>query len=227
MKKYFLLFFFAVSLFSYAPGQEEKYERAKLWQTEIDALAEIDRRQTPPKDAVLFVGSSSIRRWDNLRNDFSGFNVINRGFGGSHLEDVNFYFDRVVVPFQAKKIFLYAGENDINDGKTPERVLADFRKFVALVRKKSLQSKVFFISLKPSPSRWNLREQFQKTNALVKAECEKSKNTKFIDVWAAMLNEKGEPKTEIFIEDKLHMNQKGYDIWRAVLVKYLKWTQKK
>lgn len=222
MRKYFLLFVFVLSLFSHAQAQAEKYERANLWQAEIDALAEIDRRQTPPKDAVLFVGSSSMRKWDNLRNDFPGFNVINRGFGGSHLEDVNYYFDRVVAPFQAKIIFLYAGENDINDGKTPERVLEDFKKFTALAHEKSPRSKLFFISLKPSPSRWQLRDKFQQTNALIKAECEKSNRAKFIDVWAAMLNEQGEPKTEIFVEDKLHMNQKGYDLWRGVLTKYLK-----
>lgn len=219
MKKTLLLTFLLL-LFGAAAAQT--YDRANLWQTEIDALTEIDRRQTPPKEAILFVGSSSIRKWDNLRNDFPRANVLNRGFGVSHLEDVNHYFDQTVTPSEPKIIFLYAGENDITAGKTPERVLEDFKRFVTLARGKTPKSKIYFISLKPSPSRWDLREKFQRTNALIKAECEKDKRTKFVDIWAAMLDEKGLPKAEIFIEDNLHMNQKGYDIWRNILAKYVK-----
>jgi lysophospholipase L1-like esterase len=212
--------FFALLVFA-SIVSAQTYDRAKLWQAEIDALVEIDRRQTPPKNAVLFVGSSSIRKWDNLRRDFAGVNVMNRGFGGSHIEDVNYYFDQLVTPFQAKKIFFYAGENDITAGKTPETVAADFAKFAALVREKSPRSKLYFISLKPSPSRCELRDKFQRTNALIKAECEKS-GVKYIDVWTPMLGANGEPKPEIFVEDNLHLNQRGYDIWREILVKYLK-----
>lgn len=221
MKKHFFLLLVALVCFSFAVSAQ-KYERADLWQKEIDAFAEIDRRQTPPADAILFVGSSSMRKWDSLRRDFPRANVINRGFGGSHIEDVNFYFDQIVAPFQPRKIFLYAGENDITAGKSPERVLEDFKKFAALVAEKSPRSKIYFISLKPSPSRWNLREKFQQTNALIKAEIEKMKRAAFIDVWSAMLDARGEPKAEIFIEDRLHLNQKGYDIWREVLAKYVK-----
>lgn len=221
MKRFLLIFSLSILLCA-SFSNAQTYKRANLWQSEIDAFAEIDRRQTPPSPAILFVGSSSIRKWDNLRRDFPRYNVVNRGFGGSHIEDVNHYFDQLVTPFQAKKIFFYAGENDITDSKTPEQVLEDFRMFMALVREKSPQSKIFFISLKPSPSRWALRDKMQRANTLIKAECEKNKNSRFIDVWTPMLDAQGEPKAEIFIADKLHMNEKGYAIWRAVLTKYLK-----
>jgi lysophospholipase L1-like esterase len=221
MKKHILLTFFAMLLL-WLSSAAQNYERASLWQKEIDAFAEIDRRQTPPPNAVLFVGSSSVRKWDSLRQDFPSANVVNRGFGGSHLEDVNFYFDRIVAPYKAKKIFLYAGENDLTAGKTPERVLEDFRKFAALARAKSPASKLYFISLKPSPSRWHLREKFRQLNDSIETEIKSIKNAAFIDVWTPMLGADGEPPPEYFIADRLHMNQKGYNVWRAVLAKYLK-----
>lgn len=200
----------------------QTYDRAKIWDAEINSLTEIDQKQTPPANAVLFVGSSSMRLWKNLRTSFPNLNVINRGFGGSRLEDVNFYFDRIVAPYNPKTIVLYAGENDVNDGIAPEKVLADFQKFSSLVRAKFPKVKLLYVSLKPSPSRWKLAVNFRKTNELIKAEIAKDKRAKFVDVWSAMLNEKGEPKQEIFVEDKLHMNEKGYAIWRDILVKELK-----
>lgn len=200
----------------------QTYDRTKIWDAEINSLTEIDQKQTPPKDAVLFVGSSSMRLWKNLRTSFPYLNVINRGFGGSRLEDVNFYFDRIVAPYNPKTIVLYAGENDVNDGVAPEKVLADFQKFSQMVRAKFPRAKLLYVSLKPSPSRWNLADNFRKTNELIKVEIAKDKRAKFIDVWSAMLNEKGEPKDELFVADKLHMNEKGYAIWRDILAKQLK-----
>jgi lysophospholipase L1-like esterase len=217
-----LLLTLALALTFAGGASAQAYDRVELWHKEIDLIAEVDRRQTPPRDPVLFVGSSSIRKWDGLRQDFPRRAVVNRGFGGSHIEDVNYYFDRLVTPFQPKMIFLYAGENDVTAGKTPERVHADFVKFVSLARQKSPKSKIFFISLKPSPARWELREKFAETNRLIRTECEKGRNLTFVDVWPAMLGADGTPKAEIFISDRLHMNQKGYDLWRETLKKYLK-----
>jgi len=220
MKKIFCSIIFTLALTIFVSAQS--YERAKIWDAEINSLTEIDLKQTPPKDAVLFVGSSSMRLWKNLRTSFPNLNVINRGFGGSRLEDVNFYFDRIVAPYNPKTIVLYAGENDVNDGIAPEKVLADFQKFSSLVRAKFPKAKLLYVSLKPSPSRWKLADNFRKTNELIKAEIAKDNRAKFIDVWSAMLNEKGEPKAEIFVEDKLHLNEKGYAIWHDILKKELK-----
>lgn len=204
------------------PAFAQVYDRAKIWDGEINAFGEIDRKQTPPENAVLFVGSSSMRLWTNLRTDFPNLRVINRGFGGSRIEDSVHYFDRIVAPYKAKAIVLYAGENDINDGLAPEKVAADFVAFAKLVREKSPKSKLYFVSLKPSPSRWALRDKMMKTNELIRGEIAKMKNAAFVDVWTAMLGPNGEPKPEIFRADKLHMTEAGYEIWRGILAKFLK-----
>lgn len=217
-----LIFLIIFALFFTFVVSAQTYDRAKIWDAEINSLTEIDLKQTPPKDAVLFVGSSSIRSWKNLRRDFPQLNLINRGFGGSRLEDVNFYFDRIVAPYNPKTIVLYAGENDVNDGIAPEKVLADFQQFSKMVRARFPKAKLIYVSLKPSPTRWKLADKMRQTNEIVKAEIAKDKRAEFVDVWTAMLNEKGEPKPEIFVEDKLHLNEKGYAIWREVLAKYLK-----
>ena len=221
MKRNLLSLIISATIFA-AFVQAQTYDRAKLWDNEINAFAEIDRKQTPPENAVLFVGSSSIRMWENLRQSFPNLKVINRGFGGSRLEDVNFYFDRIVAPYKPKTIVLYAGENDVNDGIAPEKIAADFRKFAEMVHTNLPKTKIFYISLKPSPSRWNLADQFRKTNELIKAQTEKDKQLQFVDVFNSMLDAKGEPKSEIFLEDNLHMNEKGYAIWKKVLENYLK-----
>lgn len=221
MKKSCFSIIFALFIFTFCISAQT-YDRAKIWDEEIDSISDFDLKQTPPKDAVLFVGSSSMRLWKNLRMSFPDLNVINRGFGGSRLEDVNFYFDRIVAPYNPKTIVLYAGENDVNDGIAPEKVLADFQKFSQMVRAKFPKARLLYVSLKPSPSRWKLADNFRKTNELIKTEIAKDKRAKFVDVWSAMLNEKGEPKAEIFVEDKLHLNEKGYAIWREVLAKELK-----
>lgn len=197
------------------------YDRQQLWDKEINAFAEIDRNQPPPADAVLFVGSSSIRMWTNLRSNFPRMKVINRGFGGSRLEDVNHYFDKIVTPYKPKIIVLYAGENDVHEGIAPEKVLEQYRNFAAMVSQKLPKTTVLYISIKPSPSRWQMADKIRRTNALIKAESEKDYRTQFVDVFSPMLNEKGEPKAEIFLADRLHLNEKGYAIWRRILQRYL------
>lgn len=211
-----LISFFSVISFA------QTYERAKIWDKEIDSISDFDKRQTPPEKAVLFVGSSSIRLWTNLRRDFPKINVINRGFGGSRIEDTNYYFDRIVAPYNPRIIVFYAGENDVNDGLAPEKVADDYKKFSQLVRQKFPKVKIVYISLKSSPSRWKLADKFRQTNNLIKAEIAKDKRAVFIDVFKAMLNEKGEPRPELFVADMLHMNEKGYEIWRGLLEKHIR-----
>jgi lysophospholipase L1-like esterase len=220
MKKLLLTILALIVLSSAVSAQS--YQHAKLWDAEINSLTEIDQKQTAPKDAVLFVGSSSIRLWRSLRKDLPDINFINRGFGGSYLADVNYYFEHIITPYKPKQIVLYAGENDINDGKTPENVLADFKAFVSLVRKNFPKTKIYYISLKPSPSRWHLVDKFRETNNLIKTEITKDKNINYVDVFNAMLNDKGEPQPELYVEDKLHLNEKGYAIWGNILKKGLR-----
>lgn len=207
---------------SFSPAAQESYTRANLWEKEIATFAAADKKEFPKTGGVLFVGSSSIRGWRTVKDDFPNFPVINRGFGGSHLEDANHYFAEIVLPYKPKLIVLYSGENDITAGKTVEHVVADYKSFVNLVRERLPKSRLIFISLKPSPARWEQRDKFQRANSLIKAETEKDKRQMFVDVCQPMLNERGEPKSEIFLGDKLHMNAEGYKIWREVLTPYIK-----
>src|SRR5688500_1202199 len=146
MKKLIASFLLTIFLFA-AHSNGQTYDREKIWEKEIGAFAEIDRKQTPPENAVLFVGSSSVRLWENLRQSFPRLKVINRGFGGSRLEDVNHYFDKIVLPYKPKTIVLYAGENDVNDGIAPETVAENYRKFSKMVQAKLPKTKIFYVSL--------------------------------------------------------------------------------
>lgn len=200
----------------------QTYDRAKMWETEINRFAEIDRAQTPPDDAILFVGSSSIRLWQSLRSDFPNFKVINRGFGGSQFEDVNHYFDKIVTPYKPRKIVLYVGENDIDGKQTAENILEDFKTFVALRDKNLPNTPLVFITLKPSILRWQMWSEMNKANELIKAEIKKHKRIEFADLASKMLGADGKPLPDIYVADNLHMNAKGYKIWKENLLPFLK-----
>ena len=203
-------------------GYAQEYTRAKLWETEIKAFAETDLRQTPPRYAVLFVGSSSFYRWRTIREDFPQTDLINRGFGGSRLEDVNYYAPQIVVPYKPKIIVLYAGENDIAEGKTAADVLAEVKRFIVIVKKSLPRTRVLFVSIKPSPLRWAFWPEMRRANELIRNELSREKKVKFVDVTAAMLDKSGAPKSGIYDSDTLHLNGKGYAIWRDILTPLLK-----
>ena len=133
-------------------AQTSTYTREKEWEKEVNALVEIDRRQTPPANAVLFVGSSSIRMWHSLREDFPGVNVINRGFGGSHLEDLVFFAPKIVFPYRPKRIVVYSGENDIEAGQSAENVLADLKAFLLALTDPCVKSRACLAQWIPTPS---------------------------------------------------------------------------
>lgn len=221
LKEFALLLVLLLSL-QIIPFAQNDYKRAHLWEKEIKAFGDVDKKDFPGKNAVLFVGSSSIRGWRTVDQDFPDLRIINRGFGGSHLEDVNFYAEQIVFPYKPKLIVLYAGENDLVAGKSIERVFSDFNKFVSLVRQKTPKTRIIFISLKPSPSRWEFALKFKELNGLIKAETEKDKRLLYVDVWSPMLDADGSPKKDIFLADNLHMNAKGYKIWRETLYPHIK-----
>jgi lysophospholipase L1-like esterase len=217
LKKIVLLFVLLTSLQIIVFSQND-YRRMHLWEKEINAFLELDKKDFPKKNGVLFVGSSSIRGWRTLGDDFPDLRTINRGFGGSHLEDVNFYAEQIVLPYKPKLIILYAGENDLASGKSIEQVFNDIKRFVSIVHQKLSKTRLIFVSLKPSPSRWELTPKFKELNGLIKTETEKDKRLLFVDVWSPMLDADGQPKKDIFLGDKLHMNAKGYKIWHEMLL---------
>ena len=187
------------------------------WQKEIKAIEARYAEKAAPKAPIVFIGSSSIRRWETLAADFPGKPVLNHGFGGSEVFDSVNFAHRLVFPFQPKQIVMYAGGNDLNAGKTPERVFADFQAFVAKVHAELPKTKICYISTAPNPKRWAQIKEVRAANALIQAFCAKDERLQYLDVHPVMLAPNGEPKPDIFVEDQLHMNAKGYELWKGVV----------
>ena len=196
---------------------------AQPFAADIAAFKKQDSISFPPKDAILFVGSSSFTKWKDVQNYFPGYTIINRGFGGSVLNDVIRYENDIIFPYQPKQIVIYCGENDVafSDTVTGKIVLERFKKLFDDIRMQFPKTTVTFISLKPSPLRWQMKERIIETNALIKKYLKKKKNTSFINIWNSMLTAAGTPMPDIFIEDRLHMNAKGYAIWQPIIQKKL------
>jgi len=187
------------------------------WEGDIARFQALDTQQPPPRGAVLFVGSSSIRFWDSLATDFPGQKVINRGFGGSEVRDSTWYADRIVIPYAPRLIVFYAGDNDLNAGRTPQQVRDDFVAFVTRVRRDLPDTRIAYISIKPSPSRAQLLPQIAEANGLIREAGKRFSNVDFLDVYTPMLGPDGQPRPELFREDMLHMTPAGYAIWRQVV----------
>ena len=187
------------------------------WEQAIKAFEASDKTNRPPKNAILFVGSSSIRMWKSVEQDFSEYKVINRGFGGSQISDSVRYAERIVLPYKPKAIIFYAGDNDLAAGKTPGQVFDDFKRFVYKVHWAQPKVKIYFVSVKPSPSRWKYQPQVVEVNRLIKEYCTHEKNLRYIDVYTAMIGADGKPRQELFAKDNLHMNEKGYALWTSLI----------
>ena len=192
---------------------EGKYEG------EIKAFEAADRKQPPPKDAVLFIGSSTFRIWKTMPKDFEGITLINRGFGGSQIDDSTRYADRIVIPYHPRRIVMYAGDNDLAARKTPQQVLAEFQEFVKKVRSALPDVPISYISIKPSIARWNLIDQIREANHLIEEYAKSEKNIDFIDTFPVMLGPDGKPRKELFRADGLHMDAAGYALWIPIIRK--------
>jgi lysophospholipase L1-like esterase len=184
---------------------------------EILAFEASDRTNPPPRRGILFIGSSSIRLWKTLIQDFPNRPVINRGFGGSQITDSIRYADRIVFPYKPKQIVMYAGTNDINAKKTPEQVLADFRAFVDKVHARLPRTRIAFISIAPNPARWAQVDQVRRANQMVADFVKTDPRLTYIDAFSQMLGADGRPLPDIYVADRLHMNAKGYEIWKGIV----------
>lgn len=191
--------------------------KADQWEPEIRKFEEADRGKMPPKNGIVFVGSSSIRLWKNLEAAFPGIPSINRGFGGSELSDSVTYARRIITPYSPRMVVLYAGDNDLAAGKMPDQVFADFKRFVTEVRRSGPKTRIGFISIKPSTARVKLLPEIRETNRLIREFIARDKGLIYFDVFAPMLDSVGQPRRELFIGDGLHMNAEGYEIWRKVI----------
>jgi lysophospholipase L1-like esterase len=187
------------------------------WEKAIQAFEASDKTNPPPRNAILLVGSSSIRKWTNAPAQFPDHQLINRGFGGSHLSDSVAFVERIVVPYQPKLVLLYAGDNDIAAGKTPEQVFADFKAFVAKVQADLPQTRIAFISIKPSPSRMKLFQSIKTTNRLIRDFIAESPKLFYVDVFTPMVGAGGQPRAELFVGDQLHLSDAGYKLWAGIV----------
>ncbi|WP_164976170.1 SGNH/GDSL hydrolase family protein [Oleiharenicola lentus] len=193
----------------------------EAWLKEIDALTAHDATQPPAKGGVVFVGSSSIRLWKTLAEDFPGVPVINRGFGGSELADSVFYLDRVVLPYQPRRVVVFAGTNDLKNGRTPEAVAADFKAFRTRLHAALPEAKLLYLSITLAPSRANIHDAMRKANRLIAADCATDPRCTFVDINTPMAGDKPAPGPELFVEDQLHLNPAGYAIWTKVLAPHI------
>ena len=191
------------------------------WEKSIARFEAADKEEMPKPGGVLFIGSSSIGLWKTLKQDFPGVPVVRRGFGGSQIADSVHFAGRIVHPYKPRQIVMYAGENDVAKGKTPETVLADFQAFVKVVHAKLPKTSIAFIAIKPSITRWKLSGKMAQANALVREACGKDKRLEFIDIWQPMLGEDSKPKPDLFVPDGIHLNAKGYALWTSIVKPYL------
>jgi lysophospholipase L1-like esterase len=185
---------------------------------QIQRYEAADRKQKPPPGGVLFVGSSSIAQWDTLAEDFAGVPVINRGFGGSQILDVTYFAPRIVLPYRPKTIVFYCGENDLGEGAEPLRLLEDFKAFVQFVHGALPDTRILFMSLKPSPAIWRLADKLREANALVQSFTQSDPaRLGYIDVFTPMLRGDGQPQADLFKADGQHLSARGYAVWAALV----------
>src|SRR5450432_98656 len=196
---------------------------AQPFADEIQAFKNQDKLNPPPAHSILFVGSSSFRKWTDVSNYFPGYTIINRGFGGSIFSDVIRYTNDIIIPYHPKQVVIYCGDNDLasSNAITADSVFERFRVLFEMIRTGLPGENIVYVSIKPSPSRARLKEKMEKANLLIQTYLSIQSNAAFVDVYHKMLNPDGSIMTDIFLEDNLHMNAKGYAIWQKAILPYL------
>ncbi len=191
------------------------------YEDEIRLLEQKIQSLPPADDRVVFYGSSSIRLWTTLADDFPDLNTLNLGFGGSTLAACTWFFERMLIPAKPASVLFYAGDNDLGDGRHPEEVCLFFCELMEKMQHHLPGVPLSFMAIKTSVARWNLREQIQRTNQLIKQEIASRPNTQYIDMAGPLLDEKGAPRRVYFETDGLHLSPAGYAVWRQTLLPYL------
>jgi lysophospholipase L1-like esterase len=191
------------------------------WEKEIAAYEEKDKANSPPKGEILFIGSSTIRRWETLAQDFPNHRVINRGFGGSQIVDSTHFAERLIFPHSPRTIFLRAGGNDLNAGKSPEQVFAEYKEFVAKVHAKLPTAEIVYVSINPTIARWSLADKERALNTMIKDYVAGKPQLKYIETGDMTLGPDGQPRAELFVADKLHLSLAGYKLLAERVRPYL------
>ncbi len=191
------------------------------YEDEVRLLEQKIQSLPPADDRAVFYGSSSIRLWTTLANDFPDINTVNLGFGGSTLASCTWFFERLIVPANPASLVFYAGDNDLGDGRYPEEVCLFFCEFMEKLRHHFPDVPMTFLAIKTSVARWNLREQIRRTNQLIQEEITRRPHTQYIDMASPLLDEKGAPRRAYFEPDGLHLTPAGYAIWKQTLLPHL------
>lgn len=225
MRKILILFFvfafFTTKLALIAQSPEKQNPDPLRFKKEVNAFITYDKKNSFPKHPILFLGSSSIRKWFT-HDALPEFPIINRGFGGSHLSDVLYYYDDLLKKYNPAVVVFYEGDNDIAYGKSPGQVFTDYKTFIARFAKDFPSAKLIFISIKPSILRWKVWAQMQQANQLIKKFNDQNPNLFYLDLANVLLGKDGNPDPELFIKDGLHLNAKGYARWNKALRPLLK-----
>ncbi len=201
-----------------AQTSADKQQSPELrWGKEIQAFEEADQTNPAPREAILFIGSSAIRYWTNIAQAFPGHRIISRGFSGSHLSDSVAFVDRIVTPYQPRLVFLYAGDNDIAAGKSPERVLGDFKAFVGRIHAALPATRIAYLAIKPCPAREKFLDRVKATNRLIREYAAGDHRLLYVDMFTPMLTEDGRPRADVYLKDGLHPNAHGYALWASIL----------
>ncbi|MDA9773821.1 GDSL-type esterase/lipase family protein [Saprospiraceae bacterium] len=187
------------------------------FEEEIKIISEISISQG--EKVSVFTGSSSIRLWKGLNNDCHEMKVINTGFGGSQMSDLLYFLDQTVLRFRPSKVYIYEGDNDIVADKDPRSIILTAELITSKILESNPNTIIYFISAKPSPSRWEYKKEYIKFNSLLKDYCETNNQLFFIDIWNPMLDVNLRPQPQIFISDSLHMNRQGYLLWKDIICK--------
>lgn len=209
-------------LFALFISSGELLAQPAFWD-DIQHFKKVDSLEAPPANPVLLIGSSTFTRWQKVQNDFPGYTILNRGFGGSSFPDLKRYADDIIFRYDPKQVVIYCGDNDLagSDTITAQTVFNRFAELFQLIRQRYPKVAIAFVSIKPSPSRWHLRDKAMQTNQMIRTWLSMKKNSAYINIWDAMLGPDGKPLDDIFVEDKLHMNEKGYEIWKRLMQPHL------
>ena len=203
-----------------ARAKDEDAANSNRWEKSIQRFEEEDLKLAPAKGGVLFVGSSSIRMWD-LEKWFPKLDALNRGFGGSEVSDAIHFADRIILKYEPRVIAIYAGDNDISRGKTPEQVGEDFKELVSLIHAKLPKTRIVYIAIKPSIKRWKLVDNVRKANEMIVGMTKEDERLVFVDIDKPMIGEDGLPRKELFIADGLHLSDEGYKVWSSLVAPHL------
>jgi lysophospholipase L1-like esterase len=205
----------------YTQTTENRFEK------NVQAYEATDKVTPPPKGAILLVGDSQFYRWKTLHDDLPEYTIINRGIDAFQLSDILNFFDRLVAPYKPRMIVMHVGGNDVHNGKTAERTLADFKTFVAKARAVQPDIPIAFSSITPGPGRWDEADRRKQTNRLIRDYIATQKNLHFIDLWDAMLTPDGKPREELWVGDRIHPNHDGYIVRVKIMRPFLGKPDKK